>query len=278
MKCSYTTFSVMEKSLEEAIEIAVQYGLDGIELRGKEQIHISPECTFSYVSRAREKIRQKGLAVPCLTAYTKFRQETGEASRRQVDALMDMVSLGEYLEAGCIRVFLGEIPEGMSGKDSDAVVREGLFYAAEKLKDRRMKLAIETHDSGKSGKLLAPLLAGMPPSIGVLLDIIHPWEEGEAIAQTWAAVGDRIMHVHIKDAAKLSGTERIYCRIGEGELPVEDTVRWLYRHGYSRFYSLEWEPSAGKEEGVAFEEQLRSFTDLMGRIKEGEKDHDANSL
>ena len=35
IKCSYTTFSVTEKNLEEAIDIAVQYGLDGIELRGR---------------------------------------------------------------------------------------------------------------------------------------------------------------------------------------------------------------------------------------------------
>ena len=272
IKCSYTTFSVTEKNLEEAIDIAVQYGLDGIELRGRGQNHISPECTFSYVSAARERIRKNGLSVPCLTAYTKFRQETVQKVYSEADRLMDMVSLAEYLEAGCIRVFLGEIPEGMEKADSDAVVREGLFYVAEKLKDRKVRLAIETHDSGKSGRALAPLLEGVSRSVGVLLDVIHPWEEKESIEETWNCIGDRIIHVHIKDVSHFSSGKRTYCSIGTGKIPVSHTVNWLKDHGYGGFYSLEWEPSVGEDRGISFEDQLGSLVEFMNRMKGGKKD------
>lgn len=275
MKCSYTTFSVTGKILEEAVDIAVRYGLQGIELRGRDQAHISPDCTFAYASAARSRIREKGLAVPCLTAYTKFRQETGRAVRGEADRLMDMVSLAEYLGAGCVRVFLGEIPEGMEKADSDAVVKEGLIYAAQKLKGRRVKLAIETHDSGKSGRILASLLEGVPLSVGVLLDVIHPWEEKESIEETWKYIGGRIIHVHIKDVSHVSDSERIYCSIGSGIIPVARTVNWLKDHGYNGFYSLEWEPSVGGD-GISFEDQLDSFVEFMSRI--GGKGNASNTL
>lgn len=267
MRCSYTTFSITDKSLEQAVELAARYGLDGIELRGKGQTHISPACAFSYVSGAKTRIRQKELLVPCLTAYTRFRQRTVEEAYREVDHLMEMAALAEYLEAGCIRVFLGEIPEGMEQEESDRIVREGLLYASEKMEHLPVRLAIETHDSGKCGRVLAPLLVGLPESIGVLLDILHPWEEGESIEETWRYIGDRIIHVHVKDVETCSSTERIYCRIGEGLLPVQETVIWLESHGYQGFYSLEWEPSLGNRPGVSFEEQLESFIKWMSRIK-----------
>ncbi|WP_313185474.1 sugar phosphate isomerase/epimerase family protein [Lacrimispora sp.] len=269
MKISYTTLSVQNLDARQAVEIAVQYGLDGIELRGRDKIHISPSCSFSYVSEVKKIIEASGLGIPCITAYTKFRQRTVEKVRADVDQLMEMVSLAEYMGAGCVRIFLGEVPAGMEKDRSDAVAAEGLRYAAEKLGTSPVRLAIETHDSGKSGKSLEPLLKEVPSSIGVLLDIIHPWDERESIEETWRAIGTRIYHVHIKDIRCTVEDGRIYSRIGEGLLPVGETVDWLKKHGYEGFYSLEWEksaewpPFAREAAGVSFEEQMDSFITFM---------------
>ena len=200
--------------------------------------------------------------MPCLTAYTKFRQDSVQKVRAEVDELMEMVSLAEYLGAGCVRIFLGAYPEGHTREQSDSVATEGLCYAAEKMGSSPVKLVIETHDTGKCGRILGPLLRDVPPSVGVLLDIIHPWDMGEPIEETWRLIGDRIYHVHIKDIEASAENGRIYSRIGEGMLPVAETVDWLEGHGYDGFYSLEWEKSV-EDRGVAFEDQLESFVQFM---------------
>ena len=250
MKLSYTTLSVQDRTIREAVEIASAHGLEGIELRGRGDAHVSPESTFSYAAHVRELVREHKLAVPCLTAYTRFHQPTAAAVREEVDRMMDMVRLAEFLEAPCLRVFMGPVPEAVSLSQADQIAIEGLQYASKRLGNSPVRLVIETHDSAKDGRTLARILKDVPSNIGVLLDIIHPWDMGEEIGKTWEMIGERIYHVHIKDISRTLENGRIYCPIGQGLLPVESTVRWLEGKGYQGFYSLEWEKSALEGQGV----------------------------
>lgn len=279
MKLSYTTLSVQDRTIGEAVEIASAHGLEGIELRGRGDAHVSPESTFSYAAHVRELVREHKLAVPCLTAYTRFHQPTAAAVREEVDRMMDMVRLAEFLEAPCLRVFMGPAPDLSSGplipaqaslnlSQADQIAIEGLQYASKRLENSPVRLVIETHDSAKDGRTLARLLKDVPSNIGVLLDIIHPWDMGEEIGKTWEMIGERIYHVHIKDISRTLENGRIYCPIGQGILPVESTVRWLEGRGYQGFYSLEWEKSALEGQGVGFEEQLDSFVSFMRGVEQ----------
>ena len=250
------------------MEIASAHGLEGIELRGRGDAHVSPESTFSYAAYVRELVREHKLAVPCLTAYTRFHQPTAAAVREEVDRMMDMVRLAEFLEAPCLRVFMGPVPEAVSLSQADQIAVEGLQYASKRLGNSPVRLVIETHDSAKDGRTLARILKDVPSNIGVLLDIIHPWDMGEEIRKTWEMIGERIYHVHIKDISRTLENGRIYCPIGQGLLPVESTVRWLESKGYQGFYSLEWEKSALEGQGVGFEEQLESFVSFMRGVEQ----------
>lgn len=268
MKLSYTTLSVQDRTIGEAVEIASAHGLEGIELRGRGAAHVSPESTFSYAAHVRELVREHKLAVPCLTAYTRFHQPTAAAVREEVDRMMDMARLAEFLEAPCLRVFMGPAPDAINLSQADQIAIEGLQYASKRLENSPVRLVIETHDSAKDGRTLARLLKDVPSNIGVLLDIIHPWDMGEEIGKTWEMIGERIYHVHIKDISRTLENGRIYCPIGQGILPVESTVRWLEGQGYQGFYSLEWEKSALEGQGVGFEEQLDSFVSFMRGVEQ----------
>lgn len=268
MKLSYTTLSVQDRTIGEAVEIASAHGLEGIELRGRGDAHVSPESTFSYAAHVRELVREHKLAVPCLTAYTRFHQPTAAAVREEVDRMMDMVRLAEFLEAPCLRVFMGPVLESVSLSQAGQIAIEGLQYASKRLENSPVRLVIETHDSAKDGRTLARMLKDVPSNIGVLLDIIHPWDMGEDIGKTWEMIGERIYHVHIKDISRTLENGRIYCPIGQGLLPVESTVRWLEGKGYQGFYSLEWEKSALEGQGVGFEEQLESFVSFMRGVEQ----------
>lgn len=271
MKISYTTLSVQEKTLEDAVSLAEDWGLDGIELRGRESVHISPENSFAYVENARRLIRNAGLEIPCLTAYTKFYQPDEASSLAQAEQLLPMIHLAEYLGAATVRTFMGEIPSGMTRERADEIARAGLNHVAERMGNSPVRVVIETHDSVKDGASLARLLNGVPRQIGVLLDIIHPWDMGESIQETWKLVGDRITHVHLKDITATVPGGRIYCALGDGLLKVEESVRYLLDQGYDGLFSLEWEASAKGYEGITLIRQMESLLQLRRMLKNEEE-------
>ncbi|MBS5063940.1 MAG: sugar phosphate isomerase/epimerase [Hungatella hathewayi] len=269
MKISYTTLSVPEKTLEQAVALASGWRLDGIELRGKESVHISPENSFEYVEKARRLIRQAGLSIPCLTAYTKFYQPDEISAIAQAEELMKMVHLAEYLGAATVRTFMGDIPAGMDRERADEIGRAGLNHVARLMGNSPVRVVIETHDSVKDGASLARLLDGVPRQIGVLLDIIHPWDMGESIEETWKHIGERIYHVHLKDITGTVPGGRVYCALGSGLLDVEKKAAYLLKQGYDGFFSLEWERSAEGYEGITLEMQMESLLELEEQLEIG---------
>lgn len=268
MKLSYTTLSVQDRNLQQAIEVCRKYGLDGIELRGRGDVHISPQSSPQYVQQAKEELARAGLEIPCLTAYTKFAQANLEQEREQVACLKTYVELAQELGAKTVRTFMGAFPEDCSEAQVQENIVAGLNLAAEMVGDAPVKIVIETHDSMRSGAQLAPILEQVPEQVGVLLDIIHPWDLQESIETTWKLIGHRIHHVHIKDILETVPGGRVYSRIGEGLLPVKQIVKFLVQQGYEGFYSLEWEKSAPGYSGISFEDQMESFASFMRGIEE----------
>lgn len=264
MNLSYTTLSIQEKTIEEAVSVAKQWGLSGIELRGREHSHAGVGDSFSYLLHVKRMIEEAGLQIPCLTAYTKFYQPNLTGVLQQTEELLEMIRLAEFLGAKTVRTFMGPVPEGMTEQQAMDQARKGFNAAAQKMGDSPVKVVIETHDSVKNGKILAQLLNGVSPKIGVLLDIIHPWDTGESIEETWELLGDRIYHVHIKDITETYPGGRIYSPIGAGRIPVKHIMTFLMEQGYEGFFSLEWEKSAPGYPGVSFEKQMESFV-AMGK-------------
>lgn len=263
MKSCFTTFSLQELTLRECIDLAVDKGLRGIELRGKSEVHISPCCSGSYIRDARRMLNDVGLETACVTGYMRFAQPDIAAERTQALEAARYAQLCMQLGAPAIRAFMGPWPEGVEKQRVTENAIAGLCMAAEAVRGSGVRLLIETHDSAKSGALLNPILAHVPDEVGVLLDIIHPYDMGEDIDDTLTLIGARIHHVHIKDISATVAGGRVYCRIGEGLLPVQKTVRALKAFGYDGYYCLEWEKSAAGTPGVAFDEQLDSFISLM---------------
>ena len=68
MKIGLCTIAFQEKPLEEVIDIAADYGFDGIELWGKPP-HLPAEYDESYVKNIRDMALRKGLEVSAFGSY-----------------------------------------------------------------------------------------------------------------------------------------------------------------------------------------------------------------
>jgi sugar phosphate isomerase/epimerase len=100
---------------------------------------------------------------------------------------------------------------------------------------------VETHDGFSRGATLSELLQRVGPSrLGALWDVHHPYRMGEHVDETDRLIGDRVVHVHVKDATR-SGDGWEYQLLGEGELPVLQAIRALERRGYDGYLSIDWE-------------------------------------
>lgn len=260
-KFCFTTFSLQNLTLAQAVALAQCKNLSGIELRGRG--HISPDSSADEVRSARHMLEDAGLEVACITAYMRFAQVSEAAEREQVSDVARYAELCAKLGAKNIRAFMGPFPEEADPERVRACAVTGLNWAAEAIRGSGVRLLIETHDSVKNGALLKPFLEQSPDEIGALLDIIHPYDMGEHIDDTLALIGPRIHHVHIKDICATVPGGRVYCRIGEGVVPVADTVRAMNAFEFDGYYCLEWEKSAPETGGVSFDEQLESFITFM---------------
>ena len=267
MQLSYTTLSVPDKTLHQAVEVAKKYALEGIELRGKGYVHLSPECDTAYRAEAKKMIWGAGLKIPCITAYTCFAQPSLSMVQEQLEILKRYIELCEEMGATSIRTFMGVYPQENAIEETEKIIVEGLQRAAELLTQSEVRLLIETHDSMESGRQLEPILRQVDERVGVLLDVVHPYRMGESVQETIQRIGRRIHHVHIKDVYQILPDGCCYSPIGAGLLPVRETVSALESTGYQGFYSLEWEKSVANTKGVSFREQMESFVAYMRRME-----------
>jgi sugar phosphate isomerase/epimerase len=109
-----------------------------------------------------------------------------------------------------------------------------------------VQIGLETHDAFSRGAAAALVLDRLPSaSLGAIWDVLHPLRHGEPIAATWAALGSRLLHVHMKDGRPDPAAARpedwALTLLGEGEVPGAAIVALLRDGGYSGYLSAEWE-------------------------------------
>ena len=81
-------------------------------------------------------------------------------------------------------------------------------------------------------------------SVSVIWDIFHSYELGESVDESDAYLGDKTVHVHIKDGVKKKDDPdggMTYTKVGEGEVPLGRSLALLEKRGYNGVLSLEWE-------------------------------------
>jgi sugar phosphate isomerase/epimerase len=101
---------------------------------------------------------------------------------------------------------------------------------------------LETHDDFSTSASVADLYArGASDRLGVLWDTLHTHRHGESADETWAALGPRIRHVHVKDSYKADRNGFDFALTGEGSVPVRSFLEVLDRARYDGYVHFEWE-------------------------------------
>lgn len=241
MKFAFTTLGCPGWTLEQAAAAAREYGYDGVELRLIDGQPITGDNLRANRSRLATLF---GPGKPELIALATAVQLSGSdpAKRRQNREIAEeMVELAAILGVKLIRVFGGKRPEGVDEARGIENVAAGLNEIAPAAERAGVIVMLETHDDFCGSGVVAEIMRRVPSrAIGVHWDVQNTYKMGDSVERAWSALGDRVVHVHVKDAVR-GGEPWKRVLLGEGEVPVREALRLLVSQGYSGYACVEME-------------------------------------
>jgi sugar phosphate isomerase/epimerase len=268
MKLSFATLGCPKWTLEQIATNAKAMGFDGVELRGAPGEHIGPEETPAERARIRKLFESKGIQIAAIMGYSSFTMDDPakfQESIRQAQCFLDTAK-----DIGCptLRLFGGVFSKQLDEKGNMARVAEGVRRVAGHAEKTGVNVALETHDDWIKGERLKALLDSVGSlKVGACWDVANGYFD-EAPETTCAAIGNRLFHVHFKDAAKEEG--KIHSKMpGTGQLDLKRVLALIAGTGYDRYLSFEWEkkwePNLEEPE-VAFPVYVRLTRKLLKEL------------
>lgn len=243
MKLAFTTLACPGWTLEQALDAARRSGYEGIEMRLLDGELLTPDLADDQRARVLSACRAAGVAICCVDTSVRIAQPDADARAAQVRDGLAFLELAAAWGAPCIRVFGGP-PANVAEDDAFAGAVECLRPLAARGAELGVAVALETHDAFSAGASVARVLDQVPgPGAGVLWDILHPNRVGEPVQRTLELVGERLLHVHIKDGHRPpdGGPNWPLALLGDGDVPTLDILRAMRGAGYDGWLSVEWE-------------------------------------
>ena len=243
MKFAYSTLACPGRRLEETLELGVQAGYEGVELRLIDGELIDPGLSAQNRRRVADACGQAGL--PVVAVDSSIRVAAPEDPRDILAQIGAFVDLAAEWGAPTVRVFGGELPDAPAARQERLAVAAGVLQRAGDRAERLgVRIGVETHDAFLASATVAELLALVPSAwVGAVWDSHHPCRAGESAEQVYAAIGSRLCLAQVKDAVRTGDGPDDWrlVLLGEGEVPVREMLRLLIQGGYDGWVSVEWE-------------------------------------
>lgn len=238
----YSTLGCPGWTLEQAADAAVAYGYGGLEIRLLDGTLVPARLEEEARARVMSVMRERDLRIIGLGASTRFTLPTREERDRLEQELADFLDLAVQLEVPYVRTFGGNIMPGSTMEEGIHWVAESLNRLAPAAEAANVTILLETHDAFCKGRDVAAVLDQVSSGhVMAVWDTHHPWRMGESVEETWACLGERIAHVHLKDARHGDGASFELALMGEGDVPNRQIVELLESKGYQGCYAVEWE-------------------------------------
>ncbi|MCH7904977.1 MAG: sugar phosphate isomerase/epimerase [Armatimonadetes bacterium] len=233
---------------------AKRIGADGVELLDFFYKDIEAERELAMAA-----LRETGLVCGVFSVAQNFAKKL--PAERQVEAAKVMFGVDEAVRYGAkvVRVFAGDVSEGIEFDEARAWIVSGLIEVSNYARDHGVKLALENHGrlAGRSDQIIGIVdevrdkcghdALGANPDTGNFLLV------GESGSDGVKALAEYAYMVHFKDLRKtpegyegnshkaLDGTEYLGTVIGEGEVDLDACVSALNRVGFDGWLNLEYE-------------------------------------
>ncbi len=241
MQFSFMTFSCPDLTWAEVLDAAHRLGYDGVEPRAQaKHLHgIEPTTTAGQRGLLRRMAEDADVAIACLATSCSYTAATpAELSRMMADSRA-LIALAHDIGATTMRVFGGNIPQGMTRDAAATQLADSLAALAPEARAAGVTLCVETHDSWCNARDLAAVIERVGhPNVRVNWDIMHPVNAaGMTMDEAFDALRPDIRHVHFHDGARNAKGGLDLCPIGQGIVDHKRAVQLLRSIPYKGYLS-----------------------------------------
>jgi len=234
-----STLGCPDLTLEQALDLAERFGLDGIELRAVAgTVELADWLTATYHTPENLSVALRGRRVSVEAIDASFRlMGSGEDG---IDELAALAPWAEVLGVRFLRVFDGGPADAADFTATAAMVRT--WNELRHARSWQTGLMVETHDTLLTAAAIKQFVAAVP-GVPILWDTHHTWKKGgEDPLTTWRAVRQHVTHIHVKDSVARTESDPPYRYVvpGTGDFPAAPLLAAL-RQEYAGAVCLEWE-------------------------------------
>lgn len=277
MKLSFSTLACPGWSYQKAISEAAAYGYEGVEWRLLDGNVLDSSLPLAVAREVGDATRSAGLDVCALDSGLRLTSPKGEAQAEMLHEARAMLELANAMGAQHLRVFLDDIPAGVSLDEAAEWTRANVNALSDAVTASGVRLAIELHNpftpkvvgapKVTSSQLAVLALEGVSnDAVGIQWDWGNPYLEAEEAAETWGRIRSKLFYCHTKDLGAAADGE--YVPLGEGIIPVGEIVSWLAAANFDGWLSYEWEkkwyPYLAEPE-IALPQYIEAMRPLLDR-------------
>lgn len=241
MRYSFMSFSMPDASLAELLAAAREYGYDGIELRisARHGHGVEPELDTAGRTDVRKAFSDAGVDVACIATSCRFADPA--TVEQECNNARAAIALAADLGSHRLRVFGGQLPDGVERDGAVRGVATALASIADFAAQHDVKVCLETHDAWTLPHHVVEVMQAVDhPAIGVTWDVWHPARiNGETLDAAYAELSRWIGHVHFHDGM-LRADMLDHRAMGTGELDHRHILQLLAGGGYDGYLSGEW--------------------------------------
>ena len=238
---------------------AKRVGAEGVELLDFFYGTTDPDKISELRKATKEALAETGLPVPIFSVAQNFAQRDSAARALQLDKIRFGLDEANEYGAGVVRVFAGDVSEGITYDEARAWIVEGLVEASRLAEKQGLKLALENHGrlAGRGDQVRGLIedvrrISGVN-SLGANPDTGNFMLVEQASHEAIREVAEFANMVHFKDFAaapdghegfayeSLTGKKFVGTAIGEGEVDLAACVKELQSAGFDGWLSIEYE-------------------------------------
>lgn len=244
-KLGFSTLGCPKYDINQVIALAKSSNFSGVEIRlirGEVDLPKLEEFSPARIGETRRRFEDSGIQVVCIGTSVRMTSLDEGERRQQLESSRTHCAIAEGLGARYLRVFGGPIPERQDRETTLRAIVTGLSQVADETNGRGITSLLETHDHFSTSASILDLFArGASGNLGILWDTLHTYRHGESGAHTWAQLGRRIKHVHVKDSAESSAKGFKLVLTGDGTVPIPSFLEVLKAAKYHGYVNFEWE-------------------------------------
>ncbi|MGH7180083.1 MAG: sugar phosphate isomerase/epimerase family protein [Tepidisphaeraceae bacterium] len=252
MKFAFSTVSCPNWDFETIASRAKEYGYDGVEVRGflDETILTASNVFLTEPRKLRALFDYHGVKLCCLSSSIAM---SGKAriDRRRAQEARTFIDTANQLGCPMVKVFDSQVMPGgvinltklgdYSRASAGVALGEWLLPLGDYAAARDVVIVVENALSFRDSKEMWMILDRLShPSIACCWDVFNAALIGESPYLSVPTLNSKIAYTQVRDA-KLGPLGASYCKLGEGDVPVQKFLTRLRGIGYDGWVTLEWD-------------------------------------